>query len=80
MGKKLNGNDIVSLFIVALLAVSVVCEVVINKHNNDFVGKQIVIENDTLLITSYLDHNNVFHISNGMLVDRKYVKHNVVKD
>ena len=78
--KKVCTNDIISLCILGLIGVGIVCEVIINKHNNDFVGKQIIVDNDTLRVTSYLDHDNVFHISNGTTVDRKFVKHNIIKD
>lgn len=78
--KKLSNNDIITLIIVLILAIGLICQIVINKQNNNLVGKEIVIDNDTLRVTSYLEHHNIYHVSNGTLVNKKYIKKNSVNE
>jgi len=76
--KNFNLNDIVSFCIILLVAIAIISQVIITKKNNDFVGKQIVVDCDTLTVKSYLEHDNVFQLSNGVVVKKKYIKQNLL--
>lgn len=49
-----------------------------HKEITNCVGKEVVIQNDTLLILHYNSWKDVFVLSNGIEIDQEYAKHLVL--
>ena len=78
--KHLNFNDVVSLFIIFLIAVGITCNIVLTQKNLNLVGKQLLMENDTLMVRHYDEHNNLFTLSDNSVVNRKVVKKHLIEN
>jgi len=76
--KHLNSKDIATLLIIFSLLIAIVCNIKMTKQNSNFVDRQIVVNTDTLTVLHYIEHDNVFVISNGDIVDRKFIKNNLI--
>lgn len=79
MEKKLSSNDIVSFIILILIAIGIMCNIIITKNNEAMVGKQVVVDKDTITVIGYSTEENMFHLSNNNVVDRKFIKNNIVE-